>query len=180
MSDDLIAPTPERLLRDLVEVENGDFKSVELLEKSIKDADGRISQPLHSIDILGALERRNAITPEMWLAGDWFRKRFRAARLDSLQAADMTRPMVSGKRRSLPSGRVEDARNDMWRAVLWVGGFGSPGGSCIWHVLGCEMNLKRWASERGWASRKVSPETATGILIAALGTLAAHYGNNRR
>jgi hypothetical protein len=175
MPDDLIAPTPERFLRDLVEVENGDFKSVELLEKTIKDDEGRISQPHHSIDILKAQLKRKAITPEMWAAGNWFRERFRESRLDPLRAADVSRPMVSGKMAPAPGRRIKDARDDVWKAILWVGGFGSPGGSCLYYVIGWETPLKEWAVEHG---RK--PETATGILIAALGTLALHYGNNRR
>ena len=63
----------------------------------------------------------------------------------------------------------------VWRAVLAVGGPASPGGSCLWHVVGWGRSLKEWALEQGWSGRRVSQEAASGILIAALGALEAHY-----
>jgi hypothetical protein len=71
--------------------------------------------------------------------------------------------------------RVEGAREEVWRAIVAVGGPGSPGGSCLWHVVGCESSLKEWALEQGWNGRRVSQETASGILIAALAILEAHH-----
>jgi hypothetical protein len=50
----------------------------------------------------------------------------------------------------------------------------APGGSCIWHVIGWGRTVKEWALLQGWGGRRVSPETASGILIAALGALAAY------
>jgi hypothetical protein len=43
-------------------------------------------------------------------------------------------------------------------------GLGSPAGSCVWHHVG----LQRSVRER--------LEQAQGILVAALGVLAGHYG----
>jgi hypothetical protein len=37
-------------------------------------------------------------------------------------------------------------------------------------------SLKEWALEQGWNGRRVSQEAASGILIAALGALEAHFG----
>jgi hypothetical protein len=45
----------------------------------------------------------------------------------------------------------------------------------LWHVLGWERSLKEWALEQGWSGRRVSQETASGILIAALGVLESHF-----
>jgi hypothetical protein len=42
-------------------------------------------------------------------------------------------------------------------------------------VLGWERSLKEWALEQGWNGRRVSQEAASGILIAALGALEAHF-----
>ena len=74
--------------------------------------------------------------------------------------------------------RIEAARDVVWRAILAVGGIGSPGGSCLWHVVGWERSLKEWALEQGWSGRLVSQEAASGILIAALGALEAYFGTN--
>jgi len=43
-------------------------------------------------------------------------------------------------------------------------------------VLGCGWTLKAWSLRAGWNGRALSPETASGILIGALGTLQAFYG----
>jgi hypothetical protein len=156
-----IIPTPERARR-----------GVELLDKAIADDEGRPSQPYRSIDILGALHRRGAITAEMREAGEEFQNQFRLAQIDSLTAADLMRAGCSG--------RVADpeifsrARESVWKSLLSVGGIASPGGSCLWHVLGWEKSLKEWAQVQGWGApgRRVSAEAASGILIATLGTLS--------
>ena len=64
----------------------------------------------------------------------------------------------------------------VWHAIRAVGGIASPAGSCLWHVVGWERSLKEWALEQGWSGRRVSQEAASGILIAALGALEAHFG----
>jgi len=108
-----------------------------------------------------------------------FRARFAAAQLDPLHAFDVSRPRDFGRSRRRsdddPGLRVEAARRAVWRAVLAAGGLGSPAGSCLWHVVGWESSLKEWALERGWSGRRVSQEAASGILIAALGALEAHF-----
>jgi hypothetical protein len=116
-------------------------------------------------------------------AGEDFRVRFATAQLDPLKAFDISRARVgrgsissSGEE---PGIRIEHAREVVWRAILAVGGLGSAGGSCLWHVLGWERSLKEWALEQGWSGRRVSQETASGILIAALGALEAHFACSR-
>ncbi|MGC2202270.1 MAG: hypothetical protein WA633_19300 [Stellaceae bacterium] len=76
--------------------------------------------------------------------------------------------------------RIENAREAVWSAVLAVGGLNSAGGSCVWHVLGMEQSLKEWALEQGWNGRRVTQEAASGILIAALGTLEAYFADSRK
>jgi hypothetical protein len=160
---DRIAPTPERYKHS----------GVEILERAIPDEAGRPSQPYRSIDILALLERRKVITHGMWLAGDRFRSTFRRARFDPLRAADWLH-IRGGKMEAAASG-TENARKSVWHAIFAVGGLGSPGGSCLWHVIGLEHTLKEWALEQGWNGRRVSQDAARGILIAILGTLEAHY-----
>jgi hypothetical protein len=52
----------------------------------------------------------------------------------------------------------------------------SPAGSCVWHVVGLQRSVHEWAMRQGWCGRPVRQEQAQGILVAALGMLAAHYG----
>ena len=141
----------------------------------IGDDEGRPSRPYRVVDTLLLMERRGSITPGMRQAGEEFRRRFAQAQLDPLRALDVAglslgdKPAPRGDR--APGMRVEAARNAVWRAIRAVGGIASPAGSCLWHVVGWERSLNEWAREQGWSGRRVSPEAASGILIAALGAL---------
>jgi hypothetical protein len=57
-----------------------------------------------------------------------------------------------------------------------LGGLGSPAGSCVWHVVGLQRSIREWAMRQGWGGKPVRIEQAQGILVAALGMLAAHHG----
>jgi hypothetical protein len=164
-----ISPTPER----------SHHGAIERLERPIGDDKGRPSRPYRSVDTLAVMERRGTITAAMRQAGEDFRARFATAQLDPLKAFDISQarirrgsPPNSGEERNV---HIERARETVWRALLAVGGPSSAGGSCLWHVLGWERSLKEWAVEQGWSGRRVSQETASGILIAALGALEAHF-----
>lgn len=163
------APTPERHRQG----------PVELLERAIGDSAGRPSRPYRAVDTLAIMERRGSITAGMRLAGEAFRGRFTVAQLDPLRALDLSR-LRFGEHSLRPDGdgpglRIEAARRGVWRAIQAVGGITSPAGSCLWHVLGWERSLKEWALERGWSGRRVSQEAASGIFVAALGALEAHF-----
>ena len=154
--------------------------AVERLDRPIADEEGRSARPYRAIDTLATMERRGSITSGMRQAAEDFRRRFAKAHLDPLRALDYSRPRDGGTGRARSSGgeagsRVESAREHVWRALVAVGGPGSPAGSCLWHVVGWERSLKEWALEQGWNGRRVSQEAASGILIAALGILEAHY-----
>jgi hypothetical protein len=157
--------------------------SVERLDRAIADTQGNASRPYRAIDTLAVMERRGSITAGMRQAGEDFRARFTTAQLDPLRALDLSqlrfgdRPSRSGDEG--PGLRIEAARNAVWRAIQAVGGIGSPAGSCVWHVVGWESSLKAWAIEQGWNGRRVSQEAASGILVAALGALEAHFGRSR-
>ena len=60
-----------------------------------------------------------------------------------------------------------------WTAL---GGISSPAGSCVWHVVGLQSSIREWAIRQGWGGRPVDQKEAKGILVAALGMLASHYG----
>jgi hypothetical protein len=167
------APPPER----------GNHGEIERLEQTISDASGRAGRPYRFVDTLAAMERRGTITAGMRQAGESFRDRFAIAQLDPLSAFDISRPRVGGKSgfqsATGPALRVENARKVVWQAVLAVGGPASAGGSCVWHVLGWQQTLKEWALKQGWNGRRVSQEAASGILIASLGALEAHFAASR-
>jgi hypothetical protein len=153
---------------------------IERLDHAIADDSCRPSRPYRAVDTLALMQRRGSITAAMRQAAEDFRVRFAAAQLDPLRAFDWSR-LKSGvaARRFGPddaSLRTEAARRTVWRAIQAVGGIASPAGSCLWHVVGWEQSLKEWACEQGWNGRRVSQEAASGILVAALGALEAHFG----
>jgi hypothetical protein len=165
-------PTPERRSRGIVE----------RVERPIADEGGRPSRPYRAVDTLTAMERRGSITSGMRQAGEDFRARFTIAQLDPLRAPDLSRPRERGASRFTadePGMRIEGAREAVWRAVQAVGGAASPAGSCLWYVVGWERSLKEWALGQGWNGRRITQETAAGILIAALGALEMHFGMKR-
>jgi hypothetical protein len=163
-------PTPERLRQG----------PVEQLARAIADVAGNPSRPHRAVDTLSVMERRGSITAGMHQAGEDFRARFAVAQLDPLRAVDLSHLRLGERSLRPDSGgpglRIEAARTAVWRAVQAVGGIASPAGSCLWHVIGWERSLKEWAFEQGWNGRRVSQEAASGILVAALGALEAHFG----
>jgi hypothetical protein len=164
-----LAPTPQRYRHGLIE----------RLDHPISDTAGTISRPHYAVDTLLAMERRGSITPGMRQAGQDFRRCFAVAQLDPLRASDWSQPrQLDAARRHAaddPGWRIEKAREFVWHTIRAVGGLTSPGGSCLWHVVGWGHSLKDWALEQGWSGRRVSQESASGILIAVLGALDAHY-----
>src|SRR4051812_1900390 len=151
--------------------------------RGIADARGKASRPYRALDTLAVMERRGSITAGMRQAGEDFQTRFATAHLDPLRALDLSqlrlgdRPSRSAD--EVPGLRIENARDAVWRAIKAIGGIASPAGSCVWHVVGWECSLKAWAAEQGWNGRRVSQEAASGILVAALGALEAHFGGRR-
>jgi len=164
---------------DVVSPERLQHGPVELMPAVIADAAGRPARPHRAVDTLTLMERRGSITAGMRQSGEDFRRRFALAQLDPLRALDIARLSLGDKPSQrgdhAPGLRVEAARLAVWRAIGAVGGIASPAGSCLWHVVGWERPLKEWALGQGWAGRRVSQETASGILIAAFGALETHF-----
>src|SRR5271165_3184964 len=128
--DVAVMPTPERHNQGVLERP----------ERPIADESGRPSRPYRAVDTLAAMERRGSITAGMRQAGEDFRAHFASAHLDPLRAVDWSRLRNAGPSRlrsgDEPGSRIERGKEMVWRAILAVGGLGSPGGSCIWHVVG--------------------------------------------
>ncbi len=138
-----------------------------------RDPDGHIVQHLRSVDTLERLYEGGAIDDAMLQAGRMFERAFRVAALDRLRAASLERVIGGG----LDSGDAQlEARRRIGRALDALGGLASPAGSCAWHVLGFGESLRAWALSRGWQGKPMRQEAAQGILVAALGVLAARAG----
>jgi hypothetical protein len=145
------------------------------LEVPIADDAGNISMPLLRLPLLARLEQRGTITRAEAEAGERFHSLFQHAGLDGLRAADMTRvPTAIGAVPGDISPSNERCRARIAAAVAALGGKGSIAASIAWHVCGLEWSVRRWAI----ATRRPQ-DLACGILIAALGVLAAHFASGR-
>jgi Domain of unknown function (DUF6456) len=138
------------------------------------DPEGRIVVHHRTVDSLAKLLRSSAITEAMHDAGRAFQRDFQFAGLDPIRARPWMLP-VGGGTPDL-SERQLDARRRVHSALEGLGGIGSPGASSLWHILGCGRSIREWALRQDWCGRSVDQKEAKGILIAALGMLAGHYG----
>jgi hypothetical protein len=147
----------------------------ELEEVREKDPDGRIVYHHRTIDTLGKMLRSGTITQEMHDAAKDFQAAFIIAKLDPLRALPILRVPGTGREPDL-SERQLHARRQVHQAMGALGGLSSPAGSCMWHVVGLQRSVREWAMRQGWGGRLVEQKEAKGILVAALGMLAAHGG----
>jgi hypothetical protein len=162
--EDLSAPSKWRL-------QHGDIGT------ATRVADPETGTPIMQrrvVDTLGQMLNNGSITREMHEAGCIFRTLFRHAALDNVATSQFLRVAAStGDHLSVSQ---LDARRRALKALDALGGIDSPGGSCVWSVVGLEVSLREWSARQGWCGRTVSASIACGILVAALGTLANHFG----
>ena len=147
----------------------------ELEQVREKDPDGRIVYHHRTVDTLGKMLRAGTIDQAMHDAAKDFQAAFIVANLDPLRALPLLRVPGTGRDPDL-NDRQLHAR---WRVHKWLevlGGISSPAGSCVWHVVGLQHSVREWALRQGWGGRPVEQTEARGMLVAALGVLAAHLG----
>ena len=147
----------------------------ELEEVRERDPDGRIVVHHRTVDTLGKMLRSGTITQEMHDAAKDFQAAFIVANLDPIRALPILRVPGTGREPDL-NERQFDARRRVHEALQALGGISSPAGSCVWHVVGLQRSVREWAMRQDWGGRPVRQEQAQGILIAALGMLATHFG----
>jgi hypothetical protein len=147
----------------------------ELEEVREKDPDGRIVYHHRTVDTLGKMLRAGTITQAMHDAAKDFQAAFIVANLDPLRAMPILRVPGTGREPEFNERQLH-ARRRVHGAVASLGGISSPAGSCVWHVVGLQRSVRDWAMRQGWSGRTVRQEQAQGILVAALGVLAAHLG----
>jgi hypothetical protein len=169
---DSVEPAPERFRADHV----GGGVVVRCSE-TMADAKGGVGRPWRSFDTLAKMERAGTITTKMRAAGLIFNEFFNEAGLQPLFAADPTRiPVLSHRGYLVTAKRGSASAVEMViDSLTALGGISSPGGSCAWHILGCEMTIESWAISRSWSTRRVDARIATGILLTDLGILQSYY-----
>src|SRR5512134_3713826 len=142
------------------------------------DPDRRPVVHHRTVDTLGIMLRAGTITKDMHDAARDFQAQFTIARFDVVRCMPLMRLPGGGGAADLTDAQV-DARCRVGSALDALGGLGSPAGSCVWHVVGLQRSIREWAMRQGWGGRPVRVEQAQGILVAALGMLARHYGYRR-
>jgi hypothetical protein len=143
------------------------------------DPDGRPVVHHRVVDTIGRMLRGGTITQDMHDAARDFEANFTIARFDPVVCISFDRIPGTGGAAHLTDAQV-DARRRVGEAIDALGGLGSPGGSCVWHVVGLQRSIREWAMRQGWSGRPIGEKQAQGILVAALGMLASHFGYNRR
>ena len=147
----------------------------DLEEVRERDPDGAIVVHHRTVDTLGKMLRAGTIDEAMHDAARDFQAAFIIAQLDALRALPILRVPGTGREPD-QSERQLHAKRRVHEAMQALGGISSPAGSCVWHVVGLQRSVREWAIRQGWGGRPVRQEQAQGILIAALGMLAAHFG----
>ena len=143
------------------------------------DPDGRPVVHHRTVDTLGIMLRAGTITEDMHDAARDFQAQFTIACLDPVVCLPFDRLRGASGRTDLTDAQV-DARRRVGTVMDALGGMGSPAGGCVWHVVGLQRSVREWAMRLGWCGRPISEKQAQGMLIAALGVLASHYGYNAR
>jgi Domain of unknown function (DUF6456) len=139
------------------------------------DPEGRPVVHHRAVNSLGRMLRAGTISSDMYNAAADFRAQFTVAHFPSVRCMSLIRLPGGGGAADFTDAQL-DARQRVGKALDALGGLGSPGGSCVWHVVGLQCSVTEWARWQGWGGRPVRIEQAQGILIAALGVLAKHYG----
>ena len=139
------------------------------------DPQGRPVVHHRVVDTIGRMLRNASISREMHDAARDFAATFTIAQFDTITCMSFDHQPGSGNAADLTHVQL-DARRRVARAIDALGGFGSPAGGCVWHVVGLQCSIREWAMRQGWGGRPIGEKQAHGILVAALGMLAAFYG----
>jgi len=166
--EDLSKPSKWRL-------QHGDVSAPQIA--AYPETGGKVQQR-RSVDTLGMLLSNGAISDEMHDAAAKFRAQFRTAALDGMRTMPLIR-MPRGSGATLTERNV-GARQQIADAIAAVGGMTSPGGSCLWHVVGLECSIREWSMRHGWNGTPILPAHGQGILVGTLGALVLHYDRTPR
>jgi hypothetical protein len=98
------------------------------------------SRALRTIDTLGKMLRAGTIDQAMHDAARDLQAAFIIAQLDPLRALQILRVPGTGREPELNERQLH-ARRRVHEAVRALGGFSSPAGSCVWHVVGLQRSV---------------------------------------
>ena len=156
-------------------------RKVEMVSEA--DPEGRSVTHARTVDTLARMLKAGTITPPMHDAARDFQAHFTIAAYDAVPTASLVHVRrLRGEKMTWNDDltvRQIAARDRVHEALSALGGTASPGGSCVWHVVGLQMSLREWAMQQGWNGKPVRRGDASGILISALGMLTVHYGYER-
>lgn len=156
-------------------------KSQQVTTRQVTEIDPNGIEVTHhrTVDTLGLMLDSGAITSGMHAAARDFQAAFIIACFDNMPRVNLAlagrSPSPAHDVSNLSDAQIA-ARERVARALDALGGHGSPAGSCVWHVVGMQTSVREWALRQGWGGRPVRQESAQGILVAALGVLAKHFG----
>jgi hypothetical protein len=144
-----------------------------------EDDGQRPADHFRTVDTLGLMLKNGTITGAMFDAGQQFSLQFALA-----FASGVASPRMDGMPGGTPTvelmvERHAGAARSVREALNAVGGMGSPAGSALWFVAGLGLSIRDWALRDGWNGKRIEKNEAKGILVAALGMLARHYGYER-
>jgi hypothetical protein len=111
-------------------------------------------------------------------AGQEFNRNFVYAQLNPVRSPPLDR-IPGGHWQDSITERAAWSRKRLGEALDAVVGVCSPGGCAVWHVAGLGRSVKEWSLLEGWNGRTLNHYEAKGILVAALGMPAVHYGYSR-
>ncbi len=141
------------------------------------DECGPESRPQRVADRWIRMARDGMIDGMALRAAHQFRRDFAVAGLERLHAASLELK-VDGSMDAEPR-RAEvqiEAGDALWDALKALGGLGRPPGSIVYACVGHERTVKEWCwQQTASAARYGDEKRASGILIAALAALGAHY-----
>jgi len=141
--------------------------------------EGRETRRVHKTqDLLDRMWAKNTITEAQHKAGAKFRDAFYVANINPTACTNFERVSKGTAGALGATERAVDARRRIQGAMDVLGGHTSPAANAAWHCLGNGMTIKAWASRESGVGlkSKINQHTAKGILIAALGVLASHWG----
>ena len=155
----------------------------ELETVRVADPKGRPVTLVRTVDTLARMRKAGTITRAMHQAARDFQAHFTIAAYDTTATASIVHVRrLRGEKMTWNDDltvRQIAARDRVHDALDALGGMSSPGGSCVWHVIGLGHSLREWAMQQGWNGRPMQLNQATGVLVTALGMLAVHYGYER-
>lgn len=147
----------------------------EMIKSQVREEGQSRTRP-RTVDVLRSLQRNKYISFEQEMACRRFHKDFHIGRMDPALAADMGRAPGGASKSAYISDTKEDAAARVGRAIMRMGGVGTPLGAVTWHIIGESIEIKQYAERMALGKgKRVREDIIRGLVIAAAITLEEHY-----